>query len=55
MPDKPETISLISEVFVKYADLFIEDKMRDDAVLSKTEIISKGNIVDQRIIDFQNR
>lgn len=45
----------ISEVFVKYADLFIEDKMRDDAVLSKTEIISKGNIVDQRIIDFQNR
>lgn len=45
----------ISEVFVKYADFFIEDKMRDDAVLSKTEIISKGNIVDQRIIDFQNR
>lgn len=45
----------ISEVFVKYADLFIEDKMRYDAVLSKTEIISKGNIVDQRIIDFQNR
>ena len=45
----------ISEVFVKYADLFIEDKMREDAVLSKTEIISKGNIIDQRIIDYQNR
>lgn len=45
----------ISEVFVKYADLFIEDKMGDDEVLSKTEIIREGNILDQRIINFQNR
>lgn len=45
----------ISEVFSAYIDFLIEGHANIDLVLKNSLIIEHGNIVDKRIIDFQNR
>ncbi len=47
------TSNSLSEVFVRFIDLLIEDK--PDEVLDKARIIQDGVILDSRIIQFQNR
>ena len=39
----------------KYIDDIIEGKEDTNEVLKKATIIQEGKIIDQRIIDFQNR
>ena len=45
----------LSKEFCKYADLLIENRTKESEVLTKANIINKGKIIDQRIMDFQNR
>lgn len=45
----------LSYQFSKFADVFIEDKANMNEILKKSLAIDKGTIIDQRIIDFQNR
>ena len=51
---KTATHSLSSE-FVKYIDYLIEDKYSDSDVLVRCKNFDNGNILDKRIIEFQNR
>lgn len=51
---KTSTIGISSE-FCKYADYLIEDKEKESETLKNALIIENGNIIDQRIIKFQNR
>jgi len=51
---KTTTESLSAE-FVKYADLLIEGRAGESAVLAKAHNFEQGNILDQRINAFQNR
>lgn len=49
------TSACISQEFVKYADILIEDKANSDPVLQASLAIDKGRILDSRIIEFQKR
>lgn len=49
------TSETISEEFCKYADLIIEDRPLSNEVLSKAHNFERGEILDKRIIEFQNR
>lgn len=49
------TSESLSAEFVKYIDYLIEYKWRDCPVLTNCIIIDRGNILDDRIIKFQNR
>lgn len=49
------TSACISHVFVKYADIFIEGKEEENAVLRNSLEINRGKIIDNRITEFQNR
>lgn len=40
---------------IKYIDDIIEEKVENNDALKKATIIKNGEIIDQRIIDFQNR
>ena len=51
---KTTTMSL-SEEFCKYADFLIEDRAEECETLRKALIIKDGEIIDPRIISFQNR
>ena len=51
---KTATHSLRSE-FVTYIDYLIEDKYSDSDVLVRCKNFDNGNILDKRIIEFQNR
>ncbi len=44
----------LSEIIISYVDDLIEGKM-DNKILNKSLIIDHGEIIDQRIISFQNR
>ena len=43
----------ISKVFVKYADLLIEDKIKNNQTLLESLIIEDGLIIDKKILDYQ--
>lgn len=45
----------ISVEVAKYLDLFISEKTAMSSVLTGCRIIDHGRIIDQRIVDFQNR
>jgi N5-(carboxyethyl)ornithine synthase len=45
----------LGDQMVKYLDVIIEDRAEDDKVLGPAICIKNGRIVDQRIIDFQQR
>lgn len=45
----------ISRQLAKYMDVLIEDRIDRDEVLAKALIIKEGEILDRRIIEFQNR
>lgn len=49
------TTESLSFEFVKYADLFIEGTMLSNLVLQNCHNFEKGVILDNRIIEFQNR
>lgn len=49
------TTESLSLEFVKYADLFIEGTMLSNSVLVNCHNFEKGVILDNRIIEFQNR
>lgn len=43
----------ISKVFVKYADLLIEDKIKNNQTLLESLIIEDGLIIDKKILEYQ--
>ena len=43
----------ISKVFVKYADLLIEDKIKNNQTLLDSVIIEDGLIIDKKILEYQ--
>ena len=45
----------LSDEFCKYIDFIIEDKANSCQVLSKAHNFENGVILDNRIIEFQNR
>lgn len=49
------TSESLSAEFVKYIDLFIEDKTLENEVIAQCHNFEKGEILDDRIIKFQNR
>jgi len=49
------TSDCISAEVVKYLDIFIEEREHENTVLSKCHVFEKGQILDQRIRDFQGR
>lgn len=49
------TSESLSAEFVKYIDLFIEDRTLENEVIAKCHNFEKGEILDDRIIKFQNR
>ncbi len=49
------TSESLSAEFVKYADLFIENKVNESIVLRGCHNFEKGEILDPRILVFQNR
>lgn len=51
---KTTSDSLSCEV-VRYIDYLTEDNPKNNIVLSKALIVEDGNIIDQRILDFQHR
>lgn len=49
------TSDSLSEEFCKYIDFIIEDKALENNILVKAHNFEKGEILDNRIIEFQNR
>ena len=49
------TTESLSSVFVKYADIFIEEKEHENSVLSHCQNFEHGRILDDRINKYQNR
>lgn len=49
------TSETLSAEFIKYIDLLIEGKSLDSEVLARCHNFESGEILDQRIIDFQKR
>lgn len=50
-----QTSETLSDEFCKYIDFIIEDKANSCQVLSKAHNFENGVILDNRIIEFQNR
>jgi N5-(carboxyethyl)ornithine synthase len=46
---------IFSREVVKYIDLMVEDRIKDNATLRDALIIENGTIIDKRISEFQNR
>ena len=49
------TSESLSQQVVKYLDIFVEDKMIENEILKNAHIFEFGKILDQKIIEFQNR
>lgn len=45
----------LGDELINYIDDIVEDKVESNPVLKKAIIINKGEIIDQQIIDYQNR
>jgi N5-(carboxyethyl)ornithine synthase len=45
---------ILGNEIVKYIDFIIEDRVKENEVLSNAIIIENGKVIDQKIIDYQN-